>query len=123
MSENLRKGLRFEKEAGKYLQRQGLELLQSNYRCRFGEIDLIMLDADSICFIEVRFRSSDRFGGAAASITHAKQRKIVKAALCYLAQNRRLANRAPRFDALLIQRLEGSPGVEFDWIKNAFYAE
>ena len=123
MSVNQRKGLRFEKEAGKYLERQGLELLQSNYRCRFGEIDLITLDRDSICFVEVRFRSSDRFGGASASITPAKQRKIVKAALCYLSQNRALAGWAPRFDALLIQRRQSGAALEFDWIPNAFYAE
>ena len=123
MSVNQRKGLRFEKEAGKYLERQGLELLQSNYRCRFGEIDLVMLDADSICFVEVRFRSSDRFGGASASITPAKQRRIVKAALCYLSQHRRLAQHAPRFDALLIQRRQSGAELEFDWIPNAFYAE
>jgi len=123
MSVNLRKGLRFEKEAEKYLERQGLALLQSNYRCRFGEIDLIMLDRDSICFVEVRFRSSDRFGGASASITPAKQRKIVKAALCYLSQNQRLQKRAPRFDALLIQRQADSGELDFNWIENAFYAE
>ena len=123
MSVNQRKGLRFEKEAGKYLERQGLELLQCNYRCRFGEIDLIMHDADSICFIEVRFRSSDRFGGASASITPAKQRRIVKAALCYLSQNRQPGKRAPRFDALLIQRRQDGGELDFDWIQNAFYAE
>ena len=123
MNDSLRKGLRFEKEAGSYLEQRGLELLQSNYRCRFGEIDLIMLDGDSVCFIEVRFRGSDRFGGASASITPAKQRRIVKAALCYLTLNRSLANRAPRFDALLIERRQGGEELEFDWIQNAFYAE
>jgi len=122
MSINLRKGMRFEKQARDYLGARGLRLLQSNYHCRFGEIDLIMRDADSVCFIEVRFRKSLAFGGAAASITAAKQRKIVKTALFYLSSNRSLLNQALRFDALLIQQ-QADGRHDFNWIQNAFYAE
>ena len=57
MNFNLRKGLRFEDQARQYLSARGLKLLESNYRCRFGEIDLIMRDAQTLCFIEVRFRN------------------------------------------------------------------
>ncbi len=114
--------MRFETLGRDYLCARGLSLLESNYRCRFGEIDLIMRDADSICFIEVRFRKSLNFGGASASITAGKQRKIVKTALFYLGSNRTLQNQALRFDALLIQQqTDGSH--DFDWIRNAFYAE
>lgn len=122
MSANVRKGLRFENRARAYLQQRGLELLQANFRCRFGEIDLVMRDGDSVCFVEVRFRKSTGFGGAAASITPAKRGRIVKAALHYLAQHRELARLALRFDALLIQQARGGE-LDFDWIRNAFYAE
>jgi len=122
MNNNLRKGLRFEDQARRYLAAQGLELLDSNYRCRFGEIDLIMRDAGTLCFIEVRFRKSLDFGGASASITTAKQRKIVKSAQFYLSTQPRPVRLALRFDALLIQQQRGG-GLDFNWIQNAFYAE
>ena len=122
MSKNLRKGLRFEDQARDYLQVHGLVLLQPNYRCRFGEIDLVMRDGDTLCFIEVKFRKSRLFGGAAASIPQAKQRKIIKTALFYIASHKHLANQPMRFDALLIQRqADGSNHI--NWIQNAFYAE
>lgn len=122
MNINLRKGLRFEDRARDYLLERGLLLIQSNYRCRFGEIDLIMRDRDTVCFIEVKFRRSLAFGGAAVSIPRSKQRKIARTALFYLAANKRLAHQALRFDALLIQ--QQSTGIkDFNWIKNAFYAE
>ena len=122
MSNNLRKGLRFESQARDYLQAHGLLLLQSNYRCRFGEIDLVMRDGDTLCFIEVKFRKSLLFGGAAASIPRPKQRKIVKTALFYISAHKHFANQAIRFDALLIQhQTDGSNQI--NWIQNAFYAE
>ena len=122
MNNNLRKGLRFEDQARRYLATRGLDFLEANYRCRFGEIDLIMRDADTLCFIEVRFRKSLDFGGASASRTPAKQRRIVKASLFYLSTLAKNPWRqALRFDALLIQ--QQSDGLDFNWIQNAFYAE
>ena len=122
MNLNLRKGLRFEDQARDYLLERDLLFIRSNYRCRFGEIDLIMLDRDTVCFIEVKFRRSLAFGGAAVAIPRSKQRKIIKAALFYLAANKRLAHHALRFDALLIQQ-QAAGTSDFNWIKNAFYAE
>ena len=122
MNINLRKGLRFEGQARRYLSAKGLSLLDSNYRCRFGEIDLIMRDSDTLCFIEVRYRRSLNFGGASASITPAKQRRIIKAALFYLSSKRQTMDQALRFDALLIQRGKDAK-TEINWIRNAFYAE
>jgi len=122
MSKNLRKGLRFEDQARDYLQVHGLTLLQPNYHCRFGEIDLVMRDGDTLCFIEVKFRKSQLFGGAAASIPRAKQRKIIKTALFYIASHKHLANQPMRFDALLIQR-QADGGDHINWVRNAFYAE
>ncbi|MDH3633696.1 MAG: YraN family protein [Gammaproteobacteria bacterium] len=122
MNSNLRKGLQYEDLARDYLIEQGLGLLQSNYRCRFGEIDLIMHDGDVICFVEVKFRRSLAFGGAAVALPQGKQRKIIKSARLYIATNTRLGNRALRFDAFLIQR-QPNGANEFNWIRNAFYAE
>jgi putative endonuclease len=122
MNDHLRKGLRFEDQARDYLQAHGLLLLQSNYRCRFGEIDLVMRDGDTLCFIEVKFRESLLFGGAAASMPRSKQRRIIKAALFYISAHKQIANQAMRFDALLIQR-QANGNNEINWIQNAFYAE
>ena len=122
MNHNHRKGLHYEDLARDYLIEQGLGLLESNYRCRFGEIDLIMHDRDAICFIEVKFRRSLAFGGAALALPYGKQRRIIKTALFYLAANKPLVRHAPRFDALLIQH-QANGTNEFNWIKNAFYAE
>ena len=112
----------FEARAAAFLQRQGLVLLQRGYRCRFGEIDLILRDADTICFVEVKYRKSTAFGGAASAITASKQRKLVKTAQFYLAAHRSIAQLPLRFDALLIQR-QANGSDDYNWIRNAFYAE
>lgn len=104
-----------EKYAEKFLQRQGMSLLERNYRCRFGEIDLIMRDDTVLVFVEVRMRTSLVFGGAAGSITSTKQAKLLRAARHYLAS---LKTEPPcRFDAVL---LSGTNGREIEWLKNAF---
>ena len=108
------KGSDAEQLAVSYLQRQHLVLVTKNYRCRFGEIDLIMRDGTTLVFIEVRQRTHAMYGGAAASITFAKQAKLLRTARHYLAE---LNTEPPcRFDALL---LSGAHGREIEWIKNA----
>lgn len=98
-----------------YLQRHGLILLKTNFHCRFGEIDLILQDADVIVFAEVRLRTNHYFGGAAASITQAKQARIVKAAQLYLQE---LSSQPPcRFDVVLLDKLDVQ---RIEWVKNAF---
>lgn len=105
-----------EKLAATYLQQQGLKLLESNYRCRFGEIDLIMRDGTDIVFVEVRLRSNRAFGGAGESITLAKRQKISRTADHYLLQH----GTAPcRFDAILLDALSTD---SLTWLKNAFEA-
>lgn len=112
----MKAGAQAEQTAAQYLQRQGLRLLQSNYRCRFGEIDLILKDRDSLVFVEVRLRSRSDFGGAAASIDARKQHKLILAAQHYLST---ISPTPPcRFDAVLLSSAEGGEGVE--WLKNAF---
>jgi putative endonuclease len=103
-----------ERFAETFLQQRGLKLVERNYRCRFGEIDLIMRDRDCLVFIEVRLRSSPAFGGAVASINAAKRSKLIKAAQHYLA----CLDRVPvcRFDAVL---LTGPEGAAVEWIQGA----
>ena len=97
-------GARAETLAADYLMRQGLSIVGRNFRTRFGEIDLIARDGPTIVFVEVRMRSSLRYGGAAESITAAKRTRLVAAANGYLAG---LGREPPcRFDAILIQRLD-----------------
>src|SRR5204862_504789 len=74
-----------EQRAERYLQSQGLGLIERNYRSRFGEIDLIMRDGTSLVFVEVRMRRNKDFGGAAASIDVRKQQRIIRTAHQYLA--------------------------------------
>lgn len=102
--------------AAAFLQRQGLAITARNYRCRFGEIDLIAREGETLVFVEVRSRASDSHGGAAASITAAKQARLLKAARHYLAT---LSSEPPcRFDAVL---LTGDP-PKIEWLRNALEA-
>jgi len=113
----IKPGALAEQLAAQYLQQQGLKLLQLNYSCRFGEIDLILQDGDTHVFAEVRLRSGSAFGGAAASIDARKQAKLVRTAQHYLS---RLPRIPPcRFDAVLLQSTDMK---NIEWIRNAFTA-
>jgi putative endonuclease len=119
---NLRKTLgdRAEHSACRYLRRHGLEFITANYRCRRGEIDLVMRDGDSLVFVEVRYRRRADFGHAAETVSSTKRARIVRCARCYLSQHRAW-NEATRFDVVCI---EGSPdNAQIEWLKNAFGAE
>lgn len=108
------RGERAEALAAEFLGSRGLTITARNYRCRFGEIDLIARDGDTLVFVEVRSRSDSSHGGAAASITAGKREKLLKTARHYLAGVR---NQPPcRFDAVL---LTGTP-PRIEWIRNAF---
>ena len=104
-----------EAHAARFLEAQGLKIVERNYHCRYGEIDLIARDDATLVFVEVRARKSSAFGGAGASITASKRQKLTRTALHYLAG----IGRTPqcRFDAVL---LSGTNGQEIEWIKNAF---
>ena len=114
-------GLAAEKLAATFLANHGLKLVTQNYHCRFGEIDLIMQDAKTLVFVEVKLRTSRQFGGAAASITPQKQQKIILTAQHYL-QTQNLADVSCRFDAVLMQgtHLKPSDLQQIEWIRNAF---
>ncbi len=102
-----------ESRAAAFLQAHGLKLVARNWRCRFGEIDLVMHDGVSLVFVEVRLRSRRDFGGAAASVTPAKQKKLLAAARQYLSTLKTLP--PCRFDVVAL-----TGNAPPDWIKNAF---
>src|SRR3990167_4768095 len=97
------RGMAGEDAAKKILMTQGLGLITSNYHCRFGEIDLIMQDGDYLVFIEVRQRGSMAFGGALASITGAKQQKLIKSAQHYQCMQKKPSKNPCRIDVLTLQ--------------------
>lgn len=103
-----------EAHAERFLESQGLKRVTRNWRCRFGEIDLIMRDQTTLVFVEVRMRSSAAFGGAAASVTASKQRKLLAAAKLYLSN---LPEMPPcRFDVVALTDSGAAP----EWIQSAF---
>ena len=114
-------GRRAEQLAAEFLAAQGLEILARNYRRRLGELDIIARSAGVLVIAEVRTRSSDCFGGAAASVDPAKQRRIIRAAQQLLQQRRDLAQLAVRFDVLVVSGLD-LPAPRIEWIRHAFEA-
>ena len=111
-----RDGARAEDLCEEHLRRAGLRVLARNWRCRHGEIDLVAEEGSTLVFAEVRYRRSRRHGGAAESITAAKQARLLAAARLYLM---RRPEAACRFDVLLLDALE--PG-RIEWIRDAFAA-
>jgi putative endonuclease len=113
------RGVAAEELAAQYLKVRGLKVLARNLRCKAGELDLVCLDGAVLAIVEVRQRGSAEFGGAAASVTGAKQRKIIRAAQFYLRRQKHWRNFPVRFDVLAI---EGSPqgAHRVDWVKDAF---
>ncbi len=95
-----RTGDLFEERARRHLEQAGLRTLQRNFHTRFGELDLIMRDADTLVFVEVRYRRSQGFGGAAASVTATKRHKLIQAANGFLGSHPQLARHPCRFDVV-----------------------
>ncbi len=105
-----------EARAAAFLGARGLALVETNYRCRMGEIDLVLREGNTIVFAEVRLRRSARFGGAAYSIDRSKQSRIIKAARHWLAGR---AEPPCRFDVVL---MKGMNDADIEWIRGAFSA-
>lgn len=112
-------GQKVEQLAAKYLTQHQLRVLAFNYRCRRGEIDLIMLEGDTIVFVEVRYRSNNSHGSPLESVDAHKQRKLLITAEHYL-QQQHLDNASCRFDVIAAQGEPGSSQLQFEWVKNAF---
>lgn len=114
-------GARAEQLALEHLQAHGLTIVERNYRRRAGEIDLVALDQGVLVIAEVRTRSSDAFGGAAASVDGRKQRRIIRAAAQLLQQRREYAALPVRFDVLIVTAAaSGTAAVQ--WLRHAFEA-
>jgi len=116
---NLAVGLAAENLAFRHLTRNGLRVIMRNYRCRMGEIDLIMRDRNTLVIVEVRQRGRMSLVSAACSVDIHKQRKLVLAALSFLGKNPGYADWPMRFDVIGIETgADAQPGIE--WIRDAF---
>lgn len=113
-------GRRGEDAALGHLESAGLTLLERNYRCRGGEIDLVMQEGSTLVLVEVRLRASGEFGGAAASVGPRKQRRIALAARHMMLARPRYRRMPARFDVVAIERDGRGGAVEIRWIRDAF---
>lgn len=114
-------GQQAEQKALTFLQTNGLKLLEKNFNCRHGEIDIIMQEGNDIVFVEVRGRKQKEFGSAAESINQNKIKKIVQTAAYYLQKNKLLYKVSSRFDIMAIHFI--SNHWQYEWIKDAFSAD
>ncbi|UXI67752.1 YraN family protein [Tahibacter amnicola] len=112
------KGAAFETAALTTLEKAGLTLIARNWQCRYGEIDLVMREADTVVFVEVRYRV--RTGDGLSSIGPQKQAKLVRAAQMFLAERPALARQPCRFDTVAFSRTDDNAGC--DWQRAAFDA-
>ena len=107
-------GSRYEEAAARFLESRGYEIIERNYRCRQGEIDLIAKEGEYVVFVEVKYRSGDNRGGSIEAVTPQKQRRISKAALHYLMQKQYREDVPCRFDVV------GVDGRKITLLRNAF---
>ena len=103
-----------EDNARNFLKEHGIKIRESNFRCKFGEIDIIGDDGNSLLFIEVKTRKRTDYGQPFETVTPQKQKKIILAAQRYLQKHPKLANKACRFDVISIV------DDKIDWIQDAF---
>lgn len=114
-------GAVFERRAGEALERAGLRLLARNYTTRHGELDLVMQHGDTLVFVEVRHRLGASHGDAAASVTRAKQAKLIRTAELWLAAHPQHARRACRFDVVSFDGPADTARMQ--WLQGAFEAD
>ena len=116
---HLERGAAAELLAAAYLQLRGLEIRARNLRCRLGEIDLVCRDGATLVIVEVRQRTARDFGGALASVTWRKQRRIIRAVQFFWQRRAEWRRHALRFDVVAVY---GAPdgGHEIEWVRDAF---
>ena len=115
-------GDQYENAAAAMLERAGLHLVQRNYRCKAGEIDIVARDGVTLVFVEVRARRPGRFGGAAVTVDARKQRRLCAAAQHFLQSRRTSASQACRFDVITFEPRQSGSDLEIQWIPGAFTA-
>lgn len=108
-----------EEAAYQFLLGQGVQLLARNFRCRWGEIDLIVADKNTVVFVEVRYRRSKKFGSAEETVDKRKQIRLGRAAQSFLQTHPELANRPARFDVVTLA--PAAQSMKLRWIRDAFY--
>jgi putative endonuclease len=105
--------------AGRFLKREGLQSVTRNFRCRLGEIDLVMRDKDCLVFVEVRYRGGHRLARAGLTVDARKQQKLIRTAALFLAKHPESSSLLVRFDVVAIDAdQDGSETIE--WIRDAF---
>ena len=114
------RGRRAERRAERYLGRQGLATVARNYARTTGEVDLVMLDAEQLVFVEVRYRGPGAWSRPLESVDRAKQRRIARTCELFRRDHPEHRFRSVRFDVVAATR--GNYGVELEWIRNAFDA-
>lgn len=110
---HLLQGEKSEQQACDFLLKQGLQLIEKNFHSQYGEIDLIMRDIETLVIVEVRFRKSNKYGGALESISRKKQSRIISTTQYYLSTHK--VKSPIRFDVIAM-----SNNTDIHWIKNAF---
>ena len=117
----LQRGAAAEALAAEFLSARGLEVLARNVRCKGGELDLVCSDGELLVVVEVRQRSGNDYGGALASVTRRKRRRIIRATRFLLQTAPQWRNRLLRFDVIGVQ---GPPqnAPDLEWVKDAFRA-
>jgi putative endonuclease len=113
------RGQQAERLACDYLRSHGLTLLERNFSCRLGELDLIMQDGDTLVFVEVKYRKNADYGHGSEAVDRHKQQKLVRAAQFYLQQQPRFQDLPMRFDVVSIEGTQ----QRIEWLANAFPAE
>jgi putative endonuclease len=108
-----------EQRALQFLQSKGLELITRNFRCRFGELDLVMSFRQCLVIVEVRYRKRSRFPSAALSVGPRKQSKLLRTTAIFLRQNPAFRNHSVRFDVIAFDQ-SGDDNCGIQWIRDAF---
>jgi len=112
-------GQRAEDIAADFLRAKGLAILERNFRRRLGELDIVALDGDVLVIAEVRFRASNRYGGAAASVDRRKQQRLIRAAAQLLQRRSDFSHFRIRFDVLCVSET-AVPIPRVEWFQHAF---
>jgi putative endonuclease len=114
-------GSRGEDLAVQYLKKKGFKVIERNYHCSAGEIDLIAREKNTLVFVEIKTRSSSEFGLPQEAVDRFKQRKMIEAARTYLAERHMTEDIPARFDVVAIHLMPAGPQIEL--IKDAFQGE
>ena len=122
MMEDIRKALgsRGEDLAVKYLKKKGYKVIERNYRCQWGEIDLVARQGDTVIFVEIKARTSSDFGLPQDAVGRFKQEKLIQAARAYMAEHHLQETIPARFDVVAVQLTPSGPDIEL--IQDAFQA-